>query len=112
MRVPNTTQDLFRTNKEQWIQEARQIAQKLLLNRGQITIEDLLEVHPLPKYIKKNLLGRVFQDDIFQAVGYTKARRTMAKGHIIRIWELNADYYPTNMLMHTRRHMEEYGYDS
>ena len=109
MKSAPTTQDMFRTNKEAWLQEARQIAQKLLLTRGSITIEDLTEVHPLPKYIKKNFLGRVFRDDVFQKAGYTNARRTMARGHALRVWELNAAYYPSNMLTHRRRNVKEYG---
>lgn len=112
MKSAPTTQDMFRTNKEEWLKEARYIAQRLLLNRGQITIEDLLEVHPLPKYIKKNFLGRVFRDDIFRFCGYTRAHRLMARGHIICIWELNPAYYPSNMLTHRRRNVEEYGAES
>lgn len=109
MKSAPTTQDMFRTNKEAWLQEAREIAQNMLLTRGQITIEDLLEAHPLPKYIKKSFLGQVFKDDVFQAVGYKRARRLIANGHILRIWELNAAYYPSNMLTHRRRNVEEYG---
>ena len=79
--------DLFKKTREQWLQEARDAARKLLAYRDHITIEDVLEVCPKPEYLHRNTVGRVF-DSEFQHVGFAKSKRVISKGRWIQQWRL------------------------
>lgn len=89
---PQTVQDLFQVNREQWIEGARVVARRLLRNRYKITIEDVLAVYPRPKYLHRNTTGKVFQNEAFRAIGYTPAKKLSSHGRIIRLWTLSDTY--------------------
>lgn len=84
--MSKTVNDLFRQSKQDWLEEARQSARKLLSVRYSITIEDVLEVTPLPRYLHHNTIGRVFSNEDFKAIGYTPSRRTAMHGRVVRLW--------------------------
>lgn len=81
-----TVNDLFQQSKTDWLKEARDTARKLLRTRHHITIEDVLEITPLPKYLHRNTIGAVFNNEDFRAVGYTKSRRTAMHSRTIKMW--------------------------
>ena len=85
--MAQTMLDLFQKTREQWLQEARDAAHKLLTSRDWVTIEDVLEVCPKPTYIHRNTIGRVF-NDTFRHVGFTKSKRAVSKGRWIQQWRL------------------------
>lgn len=84
-----TMQDLFSLSRGQWIDGARHAARGLLRRRPRITIEDVLEIYPRPKYLHRNTTGNVFRDEMFHAVGYTTAKNVSSHGRVIRIWTLS-----------------------
>lgn len=92
MGNPQSMPDLFSQTKQAWLEGARSVARKLLNNRYQITIDDVTKEYPLPKYLHKNIIGGVFQNEMFEAIGYTKSRRLVAHGRVVRIWTLNDKY--------------------
>lgn len=92
MANPQTVPDLFNQSRQQWLEGARLVARKLLRHRHKITIEDVLELYPRPKYLHRNTTGGVFQTDMFHAVGYTLARKPSSNGRVIRWWTLSDLY--------------------
>ena len=92
MNTPLTVPDLFQQTRAGWIDGARAVAIKKLRNQMKITIEDVLEVYKLPNYLHRNTIGRVFQDDHFVSVGFTRSRRRISNGRVIQQWALSDKY--------------------
>lgn len=109
--VQTTIRGLFQQSAQEWLHDARYEAVELLKQRYEITIEDVLSVCPFPKYLRRNLIGQVFRDDVFQPVGYTKAKRPVAHDHVIRVWTINEQYFPEQLLRRRHRYIEEYESD-
>ncbi len=109
MKLPQTVPHLFRNTQKEWLEGAQRTAQNLLFSRDNITIMDVLRVYPLPSYLKRNILGQVFKNDIFKPIGYTRSTAGSAHGHVIRMWTLESAYFPESMLAHRQRNVEEYG---
>ena len=86
--MQTTIQDLFQVTKQQWLEEARDTARKLLQTRPHITIEDVLKITPLPNYLHRNTIGAVFKDRGFRAVGWVAAHKSTSNGRAIRQWSL------------------------
>ncbi len=81
-------QDLFKKQKQAWLESARSTAKKLLRNRLSITVEDVLERCPRPSYIHRNTTGMIFHDKDFKAVGWMSSRRPAMNGRPVRVWRL------------------------
>lgn len=84
-----TVQDMFRKTREEWLEDARATARKLLKFRNSITIEDVLVACPRPTFIHPNTTGKVFNKE-FKSVGITYSKRRSSHGRLIRRWQLNA----------------------
>lgn len=82
-----TIQDRFNFDREDYLEQCRSTAKRLLRNGGTVTIEDITRLCPRPTYLHPNIMGSVF-DNQFRQVGFTAAKNPAAKGHIIRIWTL------------------------
>jgi hypothetical protein len=82
-----TVKDLFKKEREAWLENARLAAKELLEEKPLITIEDVLRVCPRPEYIHRNTTGKVFNND-FQPVGWRKSKRPIMNGRFVRIWRL------------------------
>lgn len=97
MNVPQTTLDLFRQTSAEWIEGARLAAERLLLTQETITIRDVLAVHEFPTYLKRNLIGNVFQDRArFKQVGTpVRSASPAARGHYIHYWTFADGAFPT-----------------
>lgn len=65
-----TVKDLFKKEREAWLEEARVTAKKLLEDKSLITIEDVLKECPRPEYIHRNTTGNIFRCDDFKPVGW------------------------------------------
>lgn len=87
IQVRKTMPQLFQSEKEHWLDNARQTARDLLKYQEHITIEDVKRYSPLPTYLHQNTAGAVFTDE-FLSVGFTKAKHTAAKGRWIQEWRL------------------------
>lgn len=80
--------DLFKKEREAWIENARVTARKLLDNKSLITIEDVLKECPRPPYLHRNTTGSVFRCDDFVAVGWRKSERPLMTGRFVRVWRM------------------------
>lgn len=83
-----TVQDLFKLEKQAWLEDARSAARTLLKNRPYITIEDVLEITPRPQYVHPNTTGQVFLDNDFVAVGWMPSKLRSMNGRQVRRWVL------------------------
>lgn len=92
MNNPQTVQDLFNKTRDQWLNGARVVAKNLLKTRHTITIEDVLELYPRPKYLHRNTTGSVFKDEWFTPIGYTLSKRTISHKRVIRLWGLSEQF--------------------
>jgi len=89
---PQTAQDLFQSSREQWLTIARRVALDLLKTRHTITIEDVLDISPRPKYLHRNTTGSVFKDERFSPVGYTTSKRLISHSRVIRLWGVSDQF--------------------
>lgn len=80
--------DLFKREREAWIENARVTARKLLDNKSLITIEDVLKECPRPPYLHRNTTGSIFRRDDFVAVGWRKSERPLMNGRFVRVWRM------------------------
>lgn len=82
-----SVQDLFRTEREDWVEACRTTAHKLLdEGKASITIDDVTDIHPRPSYIHKNATGSILTAKHFTCIGYTKSRKASRKGSVVAIW--------------------------
>ncbi|RYF29596.1 MAG: hypothetical protein EOO17_00840 [Chloroflexi bacterium] len=93
MANPQTVPDLFQQSKTEWLDGARAVAIRLLRkSKHVITIEDVLAEYKFPKYLHRNTIGSVFNDDHFVSVGFTRSRRSVSNGRVIQQWSLSDKY--------------------
>lgn len=83
-----TVKDLFKKEREAWLEEARVTAKKLLEDKSLITIEDVLKECPRPEYIHRNTTGNIFRCDDFAPVGWRKSKRPLMNGRFVRVWRM------------------------
>lgn len=97
MKTSNLTiQDLFTSSKQQWLEDARLAAQRLLKVQECITIEDVLSICPRPKFLHQNITGNVFKSREFKPTGrYRKSKRSISHGRDVKEWTLKEGYKNT-----------------
>lgn len=84
----STVHDLFRLSREDWIDECRETARQLLKQKPLITIKDVTDINPRPKYIHPNTTGTIFRHEDFKLVGFTTSKQPSRHGSIIGLWRL------------------------
>lgn len=82
MNVP----DLFKREREVWLEKARSTALELLKHQRIVTIEMVLKKCPRPSYVHRNTAGRVFTSKEFKAVGWRRSTRPLMNGRQVREW--------------------------
>lgn len=102
-----TAPDLFKSEREAWIDECRAAARKLLCTRNRITMDDINVMCPRPQYVNKNAAGQVFKHPDFKVVGFTKSLKASRSGALICVWGLRNDMpFATRMIQRNRREAE------
>lgn len=86
--MSKTIQDLFKTERENWIDNCRKSARDLLETKMNITINDVLKENPRPKYIHPNATGTIFKHEDFKLIGYTKSTAKLANRRAVGVWRL------------------------
>lgn len=84
---------IFYEAEQKYIDQARRKAVELLKRRPHISIEDVEDACPRPYGVSKKVNAKVFKNDVFRPLGYTRARHMAANGHVIRLWALNEGYF-------------------
>lgn len=88
MRVPNNVPNLFRQSTKDWLEEARDEAEKICHERGIVTVEDVLKVCPRPTYVHRNVTGAIFSRQRFTDIGWRPSERPAMNGRRVFIWKL------------------------
>lgn len=92
LAIPKTAKDLFKSQREAWIDSARAEATRLLkCGKPYVTINDVTERVPRPSYLHHNIAGAVFNKELFEECGFEASTRLEARGHVIRRWRLKND---------------------
>lgn len=90
-------QDVFKSEREMWLDEARATARKLLMTRERITINDVLAEVGRPDHIHRNTTGSVFNHKDFKKCGYTRSTGKLANGRYVFQWKLAEESMPLTM---------------
>ncbi len=90
-QVHQTILDLYGTERERYLRDARYYAIWHIREYGTVTSDDIQEAVPLPSGLHKNTTGAVFHDSRLIHCGYALSRRPQAKGRVIRVWGLRQE---------------------
>lgn len=85
--------NIFHEAEQQWLIRARRTAKELLTRHQTITVEDVLKKCPRPYGVSKKANSKIFKNDIFRPVGYTRATTEQSNGHVIRLWSLVEEFF-------------------
>lgn len=102
-------QGMFGVQAEEWLNKARHTAEKIAVENGKVDIEDVLEVCPRPRFLHRNITGKVFTKDVFRVVAFKKSRRAVSKGRMICVWGLKRELYPVGILGSPEPFVREFG---
>jgi hypothetical protein len=59
---------------------------------GTVSINDVREqIHEIPEGVNPNVLGAVFREKHFEAVGFIEAKHPSAHARIVRVYQLRRD---------------------
>lgn len=84
--------DLLGDEKMQWLSSARIAAQKIAFEDGSVTAEDIRRACPIPGWINKNVMGKLFADrKTFVWNGVKKSSTASRKGGLISVWMLTEE---------------------
>lgn len=76
------------TPNSRWLEEARAVARRICIEQIVVTIEEIHRRCPLPEGLPKNLYGKVFQDQSFEAIGRMVSTRAQARGRTVLVFAL------------------------
>lgn len=83
--------DIFKHERQAYLDSARVAARRLLTTRSEITIADVSKIVPRPKYLHVNTTGRVFMHPDFKLLGHVKSPARLAHSRYIGRWTLSDD---------------------
>lgn len=86
-KIRQTVLDLFRTEKEEWLARARQEAQRIAHESGEVCADDIHQALPVPKGIDPRIMGKVFVNMRF--VRFQKSKRAECHHRIIGVFTNN-----------------------
>ena len=87
--VAKGTQSKKSSNSNQvYLAKARQAAQKLAIQKGFVTSDDVVNVVGMPN--SPSLVGSIFKGNGFTRVGYTPSTRNSTHGREIGVWRLKS----------------------
>ena len=67
--------DVFETTREEYLSDARVIAEILVKQKGTITVNDVRDVLPPPSDIDPRVMGAIFKCKSWEKVGYISSNR-------------------------------------
>ncbi len=81
---------LTRWGKTVWVKNAREIAVRICRERGEVTADDVWEEVP-HKPSERRAMGAVFNNKVFEKVGYTQTKRKEAHARPIAVFRLREE---------------------
>lgn len=86
--MAKTINDLFQSEKQEWLESCRITARNLLREKPFVTVEDVLKECPRPNFVHRNTTGHIFNDPDFKCVGWLPSKRPAMNGRYVRTWRL------------------------
>lgn len=87
--MTQTQMGFYEQGKADYLQDARRVAKRLLVERGNITTDDIWTHCPPPKFINSKIMGQIFRSPDFEPTGnYVKSRRATSHGRAIQQFKL------------------------
>lgn len=80
--------DLFELRDAEFLSECRNLAKRVAMERGQVSINDIRERVELPANLNPSVFGAVFKTRDFKPVGYTEAKHKSAHARAVRVYSL------------------------
>lgn len=81
--------DLFQRRDAQFLARCRAVAAEICREQGTVSINDIRAWVEIPAEMHPSVLGAVFRDKQFRAVGYTEATHPQAHARVVRVYQLN-----------------------
>jgi hypothetical protein len=92
---PDTTLELFTVQIQDYLDEARDLAETIARRKQFVTIDDVLAELPRPEYVEPRRLCHLFSGDKYERFmkigGKTSVRGFPSNRHYIGIWQLKED---------------------
>ena len=79
---------LFELRDSDFLSFCREVAIEIAKVAGRVSINEVRERVVVPAHVHPSVLGAVFRDRRFKAVGYTEATHSAAHARVIRLYEL------------------------
>lgn len=89
MKTRDEALEILENTRMEFVTECRNQANRLISLNGQVTIDDVRELCPLPKGIDGRVYGAVFNTKDFKCVGYTTTKRKTSHRRPIGVFELS-----------------------
>lgn len=67
--------DLFETTREEYLSDARAIAEILVKKKETITVNDIRDILPPPRDVDPRVMGAIFKCKSWEKVGYISSNR-------------------------------------
>lgn len=78
----------FSYGSNEWLIEARKIAEILASKNGEVTVEDVLRFCPRPTSVSVNATGSLFKGKKWVPIGFKSSTKISSHARQIRIWRL------------------------
>ena len=75
-------------NNSTWVDQARAAAKSIAVERGSVSIDDVLEAQPRPDHVHPNATGAVFKERCWAKVGYRQSTNPSARARVVGIYKL------------------------
>lgn len=85
----NRQQDLFKSESNAWLSNARTIAKQIAVQKGFVSSDDVRLRFPLSGAIHRNIVGSLFKTKDFKWNGVKKSTTPSRKGGLISVYTLN-----------------------
>jgi hypothetical protein len=79
---------LFEVRDTEFLSVCRQLAVEVCRAQGTVCINDIRARVELPQGMHPSVLGSVFKQKKFQAIGFTEASHPQAHARVIRVYKL------------------------
>lgn len=80
---------MFQERDHEFLERCRRTALEIARRQLTVSINDVRKFVDVPPGIHPSVLGAVFKDKRFKAVGYTEATHTAAHGRVVRVYQIN-----------------------
>ena len=82
---------LFEHRDTEFLSHCRQLAVEIARAQGTVCINDIRAQVRLPAHVHPSVLGSVFKNKKFKAIGFTEATHAAAHARVVRVYQLHEE---------------------